>query len=78
MVEVGVNVSIPVSLGRVMARMVTMVAWLVSMVVIPIVSTEPVHVHCGGAVGGVNLGQVSVKLLILQRKSERGKSFPFK
>ena len=58
-------------LSRVMASMVTMVAWLVSMVVIPIVSTEPVHVHCGGAVGGVNLGHVSVKLLILQRISER-------
>ena len=72
MVEVGVNVSVPVSLGSVVAEMVAVVAWLVS--VISIVTTKPVHVHCGGAVGGVNLGQGRRHLIYSQHlkwKSER-------
>ena len=70
MVEVRVDVSIPESLGRVVAQVVAVVAWLVS--VISIVSTKPVHINRGGAMGGVNLGQASVNLVSinLQWKSE--------
>ena len=64
-VEVRVNVSIPESLRRMVAHMVAVVGWLVS--VISVVSAKPVHVHRGGAVGGVDLGEASVNLFSTSR-----------
>ena len=74
MVQVGVNVSISKSLGR-MVAMVAMGAWLVS--VISIVSSKPVHVHRGGAVGGVDLGEASVNLFSTSRVEISGEIISF-
>ena len=70
MVEVRVNVSVPESLRSVVAQMVAVVDWLVS--VISIVSSKPVHVHRGGAMGGVDLGEASVNLFSTSRVEIRG------
>ena len=62
MVEVGVDVTISVSLVGTLVSMVSMVTLVP---VISIVSSEPMNVDCGGSVRGVNLEQIPGRVLFL-------------